>query len=233
MSSIEKDWKVNKENKFDTERVKFVDYLNLDMNNKHVLEMSAGALGTLTKYLAGKNTHLTITDGREENIQFNLKRNNLKNIDYQIVDYDTENTIDKPYDIIFCFGLLYHLNNIENIIKNIGNNCKEFVLISTCVKRNNNVSSNYNDDKYNYTQALNGVGISFSRETLKNELQKYFKYVCVPYYLPNDPNHYPLNWPVEKGKLFKRQIFLATNDKKFVDETKFSYELLSNYRYLE
>ena len=232
-TKIEKDWRVNSDNKFDNERVRFVDYLNLNLDGKNVLEMSAGALGTLTKYLLNKNANLTITDGREENIQFNMKKNNIQEIDYKIVDYDKDYSIDKPYDVIFCFGLLYHLSNIENVVKNIGHNCRDYAIISTCVRRDDNPSNTYTDDTDNYTQALNGVGISFSRETLKKELEKYFRYVCVPYHLPNDPHHYPLKWPVEKGRLFKRQIFLATNNKNFIDENKFSYDLLNEYKYLE
>ena len=71
-----------------------------------------------------------------------------------------------------------------------------------------------NDDINNYTQALNGKGISFSRETLKDELHKYFKYVCVPYYLPNDPKEFDLTWPITRSG-FHRQIFFVTNDKKY------------------
>ena len=230
---IEKDWKPNNFNILNDMRLKFLDYLNLDLNNKKVLEMSCGATGWLSSYLYNKKSILTITDSRIENIRYNISKNKLDNINYKIVDYDMKESITEKYNIIFCFGLLYHLNNIENVIKNIGKNCKEYCLISTCVSRNNRESRQYNDNKSNTTQAMNGIGLSFSRETLIKELKKYFKYVLVPYYLPNDPNNYPIQWPVPKGRLFKRQIFLATNNKICVDEKKFSYKLLDKYKYLE
>ena len=110
-------------------------------------------------------------------------------------------------------------------------NCNDFAIISTCVKSKNKPSTIYDDDINNFTQALNGKGLSFSRETLKEELHKYFKYVCVPYYLPNDPSQFDLTWPTTR-KGFHRQILFATNDKKFIDESKFSYELLNEYKFL-
>ena len=46
MDKISSDWQLNKPKHFDNERVRFVDYLNLDLQNKDVLEMAAGACGT-------------------------------------------------------------------------------------------------------------------------------------------------------------------------------------------
>lgn len=230
-SKVDKYWKLNRESRFDVERVRLFDYFNLNLKDKNVLEMAAGATGRISKFLHSKESNLTISDGRMVNIKSNIQKNNFSDVSYHIADYDKEDSIDKKYDVIFCCGLLYHLNNIENTVKSIGENCNDYAIISTCVKSKNKPSTLYDDDINNYSQALNGKGLSFSRETLKEELHKYFKYVCVPYYLPNDPSHFDLTWPTTR-KGFHRQIFFVTNDKKFIDESKFSYDLLNEYKFL-
>ena len=164
MDKISQDWRLDKDKHFDNERVRFVDYLNLDLQNKNVLEMAAGACGTLTTYLHNKKANITITDGRISNLEYNIKRNELQNINYYIADYDKENSIEKKYDVIFCFGLLYHLNNIENVVKSIGENCNDYALISTCVRRNDEESNTYIDDICN---ALPG-GDRVNKDSLKN-----------------------------------------------------------------
>ena len=110
-SEVNKYWKLNRENRLNDERVKLFDYFNLDLKDKNILEMAAGAKGKISNFLHSKECNLTISDGRMVNIKSNIQNNNFSDVNYHIADYDKEDSIDKKYDVIFCCGLLYHLNN--------------------------------------------------------------------------------------------------------------------------
>ena len=67
-SKVDKYWKLNRESRFDVERVKLFDYFDLNLKDKNVLEMAAGATGRISKFLHSKESNLTISDGRMVNI---------------------------------------------------------------------------------------------------------------------------------------------------------------------
>ena len=106
-------------------RIKHLNSLNLDFKDKTVLETGAGGKGDFTKYLLKFTKDITLNDSRIENINNLLSVNNL-NLEYNTWDLNENIPLDNIFDIIFCYGTFYHLQNPEKTIINLSKICKDF-----------------------------------------------------------------------------------------------------------
>lgn len=74
-----------------------------------VLEVGAG-IGDHSHFYIDRNCQITITEARKENLGLLKKRYPHQNVQF----LDMENPFDlaeAPYDVVHCYGLLYHLSN--------------------------------------------------------------------------------------------------------------------------
>jgi len=189
--------------------------LELDLENKSVLEVGAG-IGDHSKLFLDKNCEVTITEERDELLDLICEKykNNEK---AKIVKLNMENptvSFEKKFDIVYCYGLLYHLKNPEVAIKYMAENCQNMMLLETCVSFEENDSINLCQENINDpTQSSSGYGCRPSRGWIFKELKKYFKYV---YLTKTQPNHeeFPLNWDKKEHKAqLTRSVFVASNNK--------------------
>lgn len=185
--------------------------LGLDIANKSILETGAGT-GDHTHFFIYRNCDIESTEPRLENIKLFKKR--YPNI--QIYQHDMENPYennwDKKYDIVYCYGLLYHLKNPEIAIKFMSEKCKSTLLLETCVSYGDDESINNIDEPQSAeTQSFVGVGCRPTRPWVFNTLKKYFKYV---YITKTQPNHeqFPIDWKNKPQKeILSRGIFIASH----------------------
>lgn len=188
-------------------RVEHLASLNLDFNNKHVFETGCGGQGDITKFLMSKNAIVTLNDVREINIKSTIEKLNT-NFDFNTWDLNKDLPKDKVFDIIVCYGTLYHLNEPENAIRNMSQICKEFTIISTITNGSNDNNINLvNEDYKMLNQAGNGFGCRPGRGFIYNTLKKYFKYVYLVKTQPNNPE-FPLKFPSHVGS---RNIFIGSH----------------------
>ena len=159
-------------------RIQHLDNLKLNLNNKMILETGCGGKGDITKYLLKFSNNITLNDAREENI-LTLLKNIKKNLPYNTYNLNCDISTDTIYDIIICYGTLYHLEYPANAIKNLSNICKEFIIIST--------AGNGKDDGIRFLKEANEnaqsytlIGCRPGRKWMYNELNKYFKYIYFP-----------------------------------------------------
>jgi len=188
-------------------RIKHFKSLNLNLNNKNVLETGCGGIGNITQCLLSLNANVTLNDSRIENINFLLKTIN-KEIPYNNWDLNEILPDDKIFDIIFCYGTLYHLTKPDIAIKNLSKICKEYLIISTVTNGTNDDTSNILFEHNSPTQGHYGYGCRPGRQFVYNELSKNFKYV---YMLKTQPNHedFPLSFP--SAHHASRNIFIGSH----------------------
>ena len=123
--------------------------------NKTLLELGGGH-GHNGNEFSKLGCNVTSSDARDQHI--NIGKNLYPHINFKLIDGD-KNEINQKYDIILHWGLLYHLVEIENHLKNVCKNC-DVILLETEV-------TDSNDDKYFWMmpekrgedQAYNGYGI--------------------------------------------------------------------------
>jgi hypothetical protein len=214
--------------KINVARLQHLESLGLDLNNKKVIEFGAG-IGDHTIFYLFKNGEVLPTEGRKELCDFISNRFDIKTLK---IDAEKELDLLKTlphFDIIHCYGLLYHINNPEEFIKKI-KNIGDILLLETCVSPEDNLKEcRISEDVKNNTQAVSGVGCRPSRSWLFNVLKQNFNYVYLPYTQPKHPQ-FPLSWNNEKIKAgqLTRCVFVASH-RPLLNESLCDY-LLSEYR---
>jgi hypothetical protein len=184
--------------------------LALPISGKTVLEVGAG-VGDHTHFFLDRNCKVTSTDGRTELVEIVRKR--YPNI--TVEQWNVELSIPKsilPHQIIYCFGLLYHVQNPELFLNNIAPLTTEMLLLETCVSWGESSEINPVEEVIDDpTQSLNGKACRPTRSWIFNKLKSLFPYV---YLTKTQPWHeeFPLDWTVGKNphSPFSRSVFVAS-----------------------
>ena len=194
-------------------RLEHLASLGIPVAGKSVLEIGAG-IGDHSSYYIDRECRVTITDVRPENIRYLTKRYPHENIQF----LDMENPVSivgQPFDIVHCYGLLYHLSNPEIALKFISSCTKKILLLETCVSFGVSEDVNLlNEPKDCPTQAHSGTGCRPTRSWIFKQLQDLFGHVYIPLTQPNH-EEFPLDWKNSAAHKVNnsRAIFIASRDK--------------------
>lgn len=191
--------------------------LDLPLTSRTVLELGAG-IGDHTTFFLDRGCKVTVVEGRSENLEilrqsFASEGKWAEGSDFTVVqaDLDVPETVELvPHDIVFCYGLLYHLKNPFRLLKWAAPLCKDLMLCETCVTYDDTSNGgNVNENAVSPTQALNGIGARPTRRQIMAALRKLFPHVYVP---TTQPWHeeFPTDWTLP-GPLARssRAIFIA------------------------
>lgn len=192
-------------------RLVHLNKMNLPIWNMSVLEVGSG-IGDFLKFFLERKCNVDSTDGREELVNFMKdKFQETPELNFFVLDMENPSS-EKNYDIVFCYGLLYHLENPEQAIEFMHSVCNNMLILETCVSNGTVDSINVCDeDKMDYTQSISGKGCRPSRQWIFRELKKRFHYVYVP---KSQPSHsqFPLDWNKVNTDDNNRAIFIASRN---------------------
>ncbi|PDT64973.1 SAM-dependent methyltransferase [Bradyrhizobium ottawaense] len=185
--------------------------LLLPIAGRTVLELGAG-VGDHTSFFLDRGCKITATDAREENLVHLRAR--FPTVSARMVDVERDFPADlTAHDIVYAYGVLYHLSEPLSALKRIASLTKEMLLLETCVSFGAEESINeVAEDENDPTQAANGVGCRPTRSLIFNSLKRLFPYVYVP---RTQPWHeeFPTNWlepaPANATRLY-RSVFIAS-----------------------
>jgi SAM-dependent methyltransferase len=135
--------------------------------------------------------------------------------------------INERFDIIHCYGLLYHLHDPAQALAQMGRWCVEAVFLETCVSPATHSKINpLPEDLLSPTQSYVGVGCRPTRQWVFEELKKHFEFVYLTKYQPNH-EEFPIDWEdknLHKSPYLMRSIFVASH--KPIQNNLLSDELL-------
>jgi hypothetical protein len=117
-----------------------------------------------------------------------------------------------PFDVVHCYGLLYHLRTPKESIEFMARNCRELLFLETCVSFGSDERINpVGEWSKNPTQAISGTGCRPTRLWVFNRLREQFQHVYVPRTQPND-SEFPIDWtaPQLYRDSLSRAIFVAS-----------------------
>jgi SAM-dependent methyltransferase len=181
--------------------------LGLDLDGKKVLEVGAG-IGLHTPFFLKRGCDVTATDGRPQNVAEIARR--LPGVRTALVDLETEGSLQRlgRFDVIYCYGLLYHLANPQGALTQLAGVCDGLLLVETAVSAGNHDELLLVQDPEHFNQAVSGVGCRPTRLWVLNKLRETLGHSYIP---RTQPNHidFPENWRQPPVQLMYRSIFVG------------------------
>jgi len=186
--------------------------LGLELANQSVLEVGAG-VGWHTAFFEKFGCSVMSTDARPENVEEHLRRYPHRKERVEVADLSISGSHDRfgEFDIVYCYGTLYHLADPSLGIMDLAKVCKRLFLLETCVNSVDNSSINRVTEPTSVlNQSFEGIGCRPARDWIFSELRKYFPYVYITASQPNHPD-FPLNWPASHTGRNTRAVFVASS----------------------
>jgi hypothetical protein len=145
--------------------------LGLDLHNKHVLEIGAG-IGLHTPFFLSRGCDVLVTDARIDNVEEARRR--LPGTEVQ--QLDISNTADIShlgrFDLIYCYGLLNHVGNPDQVLARMASVCDDKILLEACVYIDPDMTFNVVSEIGGNNCSATGLGCRPSRTWIFNQLNE-------------------------------------------------------------
>jgi SAM-dependent methyltransferase len=184
---------------FDTEaaleinraRLSHLESLGLPLEGRTVLDVGCG-VGHLAQFFVNRACHVVCLDGRTTNIE--SLRTRYPNVEAHVANVESELTRFGTYDVVFTYGLLYHLENPVAALRNMAAVCRELLLLETIVCDAHQPILLLDDETKTYSQALHGVGSRPSPSFVAMTLDRVgFPFVYAGKWQPDHPD-FQVDW---------------------------------------
>ena len=128
--------------------------LGLPLEGRSVLEIGAG-VGWLTRFFIERNCRITATEGRAANVEELARR--VSGATVCQADVEQSLTGLGRFDVVFCYGVLYHLENPVLALRNMAEVCDDLLLLETHVCDSRRPILMLEDEPKSANQALRGL----------------------------------------------------------------------------
>jgi ubiquinone/menaquinone biosynthesis C-methylase UbiE len=207
--SPEREFLSNHYQRHNQRRLEHLASLGLAIEGSTVLEVGAG-IGDHTSFFLDRGCRVLSTDARKQNLKIlNSRYPDLKTL---VLDLDNPNPfLTEVFDIVYCYGLLYHLSKPTEAIEYMSQRCQKFMLLETCVSFGNKAEINFCQEPVEYpTQSASSIGCRPTRDWLFKQLQQYFDFVYVPLTQPFH-EEFPIDWTIKPSpSILTRAVFIAS-----------------------
>jgi SAM-dependent methyltransferase len=182
--------------------------LGLDLSNKTVLEVGAG-IGLHTQFFLDRGCIITITDGDPANVA--AIRESHPERDVRLLNLDLAADLDAlgRFDIVYCYGTLYHLQHPEEALARIASVCDGQILVETIVAIGAYAELHLVTEPPSSDQAVGGIGCRPTRLWVLQALKRHFGHA---YTTVTQPDHqdFELDWKLTKGFGNMRAVFIGS-----------------------
>lgn len=167
-------------------RMRHLESLKLPLKDKTVLDVGCG-IGHLAQFFVRRGCRVVCVDGRQENVD--VLRARYSGMKAYVIDVEKHSLHQiGTFDVIFSYGLLYHLENPITALRNMASACKELLLLETIICDHALPILRMVDERLTSTQALQGLGCRPSPSYITMALDR----VGFPFvYLPKIPPEHP------------------------------------------
>jgi SAM-dependent methyltransferase len=169
-----------------TARIGWLSRLDLDPKGRAVLDVGAG-VGYFSRYYADRGASVVALEGRAENVA--VLRERHPDIQAHVADVQAEDLRGfATFDIVHCFGLLYHLDSPVIALRRMEAVCRDVLLLETMVCDSRSPIMLLADETHTVNQALAGLGCRPSPTFVAMALNR-IGFANV--YGTTDPPHHP------------------------------------------
>jgi SAM-dependent methyltransferase len=136
-------------------RLEHLAELDLPLAGRSVIDVGCG-IGRLSEFFVDRGCDVLCVDGRPENIE--QLRRLYPDRHAAVVDVTTDQLLAHGgFDVVFCYGLLYHLTDPLAFLRTAGSICRELMIVETCITDSAQRVVFLVDDPDDPTMALNRV----------------------------------------------------------------------------
>ncbi len=136
-------------------RMANLEGMRLSLAGKRVLDVGCG-VGHLGAKLAEMGASVVCVDGRESNIA--SLRTRYPHLEAQVGNVETDPLARfGRFPIVFCYGLLYHLENPLQSLRNLESVCEDMLLLETIICDHRLALVRTEDESTDVNQALGGI----------------------------------------------------------------------------
>ena len=198
--------------KHNSKRQEHLASLNLPIEKGMTVFETGAGIGDHTKFFVDKGCVVTPTEGRRENWL------ELRKVYPNAIQLDLENPAEgekkmaKSYDIVYCYGTLYHVGKPLEAIDYMSKKAGKYLFLETCVTQGDHEDIGLcKEAVFDPSQSLSGVACRPTRPWIVNRLKERFKYV---YITVTQPNHYefPEDWSTVPKTPLYRSVFVASRE---------------------
>lgn len=112
-------------------RLEHLATLGLPIEGRSVIDVGSG-IGRLSEFFAARGCDVLCVDGREDNIA--QLRAHYPERRAAVVDVETDELVAHgSFDVVFCYGLLYHLSDPLAFLGRAATICRELMIVETCI----------------------------------------------------------------------------------------------------
>lgn len=175
-----------------TARVDHLASLRLDLDRRHVLEVGAG-IGLLTEFFLSRGCSVLSTDSRPENVAEMRRRYPGRNVCSLDLERPDEISAIGIFDVVFCYGTLYHLSNPETALRALAK-VSSLILLETCCAPGDTEEVNVVPEQLNVrNQSSSGQGCRPTRPWVLRHVRELWGHGYLPLTQP-DHREFPLAW---------------------------------------
>ena len=193
----------------DKRRQEHLASLGLDLAGSTVLEVGAG-IGSHTGFFLDRGCKVNSTEPRRENLE--ALRLRYPDIEVKQLDLDNpDNSLEGHFDIVYCYGVLYHLKDPARALEFMSSRCDGMLLLETCVSFGDEEAINSCEEPADIlSQSIYGQGCRPTRPWIYNKLKSEFEFVYMPITQPNH-EQFPLDWSTpQPAEELTRSVFIAS-----------------------
>ena len=136
-------------------RLAWLEEAQLPLDGARVLDVGAG-VGHFVPFYQARGCTVVAVDGRESNV-LELRRRH-PSVESLVVDAEIIDERLGPFDVIHCFGLLYHLESPVAALRRLARLCRGLMIIETMVCDSSRPIVLLADETRAASQALGGLG---------------------------------------------------------------------------
>lgn len=198
-------------------RLEHLASLGLDIAGKTVLEPGAGT-GDHSLFYLDRGCRVTSVEPRPQNCAVYRRKMteswtpHAANATLIEAPYDVIDRMTEQFDIVHCYGFLYHVGDPERAIGMLARRTRGFMVLETCVSFGDGVAVNVIDEPaQNPSQAFDGKGCRPTRAWVMQTLSQYFPHVFTTRSQPAHdefPTDWTKPWPNRTG--LTRAVFVAS-----------------------
>lgn len=172
-------------------RLEHLATLGFDFAGRTVLEVGAG-IGDLTSFFVDRGARVVTSEGDPRNLS--LLRERHPDLEARLIDLEEPpNEMRDTFDIVFCYGVLYHLADPARALDFLAARTGSLLLLETCVSPSAADELLRHQEPPAPENALHGVGCRPSRTWIMRELRQRFAHVYCPLTQPAH-EEFPLDW---------------------------------------